>query len=373
MLSITCLNAGRGDCLVLEASFEGDSYYGVIDANAEGQHRQRLHDYLTSKGITKLNFLALTHPHADHYRGLLKIMTDFPPDTFYIFPLDVHLGNSERLKKMLRKYNEMLRRTDDRETTQNLEEFIRLLALASHTIARQGNLDEPNGPMGEIFIPGFKQAGIKISCLLPFKSVKGLFGESIDADDFSVVDYRNSNDLSLAFLVEYGGKRIILGGDGTKINWLAHQRKFNASLNSTRSKADYVGLKANAVKLPHHGSDVDSAPEVIDYLFSDRGDRYALISANGTSHPHGDVLTYLSDRGISPYCTNLAKQCGNNRVSLNRSPEFLPELDRSIALFSLGINDPGTPCQGNITITVLPTGETSVSTETGAFCPYRPI
>ena len=117
----------------------------------------------------------------------------------------------------------------------------------------------------------------------------------LEKGTFDIVESKSENDLSMAFYINYGGRAIVLGGDGTNSNWRYRMRAF-----TDRGGPE---LNGEAVKLPHHGSNEDCSEKVLAYLFRTDGDRFALISANGLSHPHPEVLAHLKALNIRPYCT----------------------------------------------------------------------
>src|SRR5690606_17495430 len=125
------------------------------------------------------------------------------------------------------------------------------------------------------------------------------------------------NDLSLAILIKYAGVEILLGGDGTRSHWLFHRQ-----LRKFRDNA----INATVVTVPHHGSRYDFNEVIRDYIFANTGERYAIFSANGKTHPDEEVVDMMTEKGIDPYCTNLMARCGDRLRDLVTDPETDPEL-----------------------------------------------
>src|SRR6266851_162014 len=46
--------------------------------------------FLESRGVNRLNFLCLTHPHTDHYRGMSYLLDRFDPDRVWLFGATTH-------------------------------------------------------------------------------------------------------------------------------------------------------------------------------------------------------------------------------------------------------------------------------------------
>ena len=89
------------------------------------------------------------------------------------------------------------------------------------------------------------------------------------------------------------------------------------------------------VNLPHHGSQNGCSPDVLRQLFADTGQRFAVTSADGQSHPDLDVIKWLQAEWISPYCTNLISACGANAQQLLSLPTLDPEIARWVERFRL--------------------------------------
>lgn len=67
-------NVGQGDSIVLHwYSESGNPEIGIIDCNIYNQTNPVL-DYLVQEKIREVKFIQLTHPHADHYSGLLDVL-----------------------------------------------------------------------------------------------------------------------------------------------------------------------------------------------------------------------------------------------------------------------------------------------------------
>jgi len=74
---LTFFGPGLGESVVVHLPGVG---WGVIDSCEFGTANQRIVPplkYLVSQNVTKLAFLVLTHPHADHYKGMEKIVDHY--------------------------------------------------------------------------------------------------------------------------------------------------------------------------------------------------------------------------------------------------------------------------------------------------------
>lgn len=68
--SITFIDVGQGDAALVEC----DRHYMLIDGGNQSAG-QTVYDVLKEKGIQKLDILAISHLHEDHFGGLIKALT----------------------------------------------------------------------------------------------------------------------------------------------------------------------------------------------------------------------------------------------------------------------------------------------------------
>lgn len=364
MLTLHFLNVNHGDSVVIEYIGDDGPVYGLIDSNNPRKDTpppalQKLLDL----GAKKLSFIALTHPHADHYNGLSLIIDHFKDkiSNFYSFPLNLHLPG--RLKQLGKIYQNLHDNVESPYLKRNAHEFIRILSLANKHIGIN-NWEEPNGCDNLIAPKGFK--GVSFSVILPHPKKKGPYFQMIENNSWDIVADQKLNDISMAFLIKYKGYEIILGGDCTKSSWDDHK---------TYCDRRGVVIGGNIIKLPHHGSQKDCSAKTIDHLFTnDRNEnipRIACISANGHSHPHPDIFQILEDRNVHPYCTNLSQACGANIKKLTFTPGLTPVFNRIVCLLAEPCSEVIQPCQGDIKISIDKEGGIDVHTQYDHPCLYR--
>lgn len=355
------MNVGHGDSIVLE--YHGDNSlisYAVIDSNCKFDSSPPALELLQSLGAEELSFVAITHPHADHYMGMRKILEHFSNriDTLYTFPIR---RERKDIIKAINIYKSFAINTDSETSQKKLLEWAHILKLAANGVAKFW--EDPNGTKNLIGPVGFPT--VAISTILPPARVKGKFFQSI-LDGSNEPEKEPLNNLSMAFLIEYAGHQIVLAGDGTNDNWTYQSRSW-----------DRIGVKLNpvAVKLPHHGSKHDCDALVQNVIFGRKENQHpnavACISANGKSHPAYEVLDELVKRGIRPYCTNLATRCGNTREGILKSQDINPTLLRFITSAVIDCEDSVRPCQGNITLELLPGEPLQIKTQYKNLCGLR--
>lgn len=361
MLRIHILNVGHGDSIVLEFRGEGDKKsFAVIDSNCIPDSSPPALELLKSLGANSLSFVAITHPHADHYMGMRRILEAFSKkiETLYTFPIK---KESEHLKKLLLAYKKNAEATTSEKIQKTNLELAYILQLASKSAAK--SWEAPSGIKSLISAPGFPNQSIW--AILPPSRVKGRFFQGI-IDGSVEPEKEELNDLSMAFLIEYGGHQVILAGDGTKASW---------SYQNKQWKKAGISFSPAAVKLPHHGSKYDCDATVQNVIFGDENDQQpnaiACISADGKTHPSLEVLDGLTKRGIKPYCTNLSTRCGNTRSALLKSEVIDPTLLRLIGSAVIDGDETVRPCQGNIVLELSPDQPLKITTQHNNLCALR--
>lgn len=332
--------------------------FGVIDCNAEGGVNPTL-TLLRARGAERLAFVLLTHPHADHYAGLGEICLAYQGriDSFFSFPLD---RSQSQVIRFAKRYAAAGKTASEASSRGALDILNFLMAAKASGVWESPVTSQPS----QLNVPGFE--GVAFDVLLPTANVKSSLLPALMEGKVST-QATDLNDLSLALLITYAERQVLLGADGTVVGWLAQASKW------PRSR---VQVRPDVVKLPHHGSAKDCAPEVLDVLFPHEEnvrERYAIISANGSRHhPNASVLRDISTRGIKPYCTNLAERCGGVARSVleTDNPDVAPELLRALQTFAV---EPGRerPCQGDIRVEIAPDGQLNVTPQYQHPCGFR--
>jgi hypothetical protein len=361
MLTFYVLNVGQGSSIVVEHKTDTAQSFGVIDSNTPAGGTPKALAKLKQLGANRLSFVALTHPHRDHFSGLYSIISAFPNaiDSFYSCPFGDLLHNRDRLKKLTTGLNTIMSRSDGTVERLAALEMAQILFWANQGAAAN-RLDwyECKGEEFSIAPTGFSD--IAINTILPPARVVSEYVSRISRGDMSVFGKFDDNEISLAFKFLYKGKCIVLGGDGTEANWRIRRRYEHRGEKK---------LAAEAVNLPHHGSKYDCTGDVLNQLFSGDGRRFAVTSADGISHPDLEVIEWLEKNSIEPFCTNLIQACGANVQRLIALPTLEPELARWIR--EVAVANEVQTCQGDVMIRIDQTGDLTVEPEYNHPCGYR--
>lgn len=132
LMEVHFIDVGQGDSTLIKC---GDNAM-LIDAGDDSKGTA-LQNYLKKQGITKLNYLILTHPDADHIGAAPVIITKFDIDTVFV-------SNFEKDNKT---YEKLIQALDDKQLRYSTPEVgdSYTLGSAEFTIlAPNGNYDEPN-------------------------------------------------------------------------------------------------------------------------------------------------------------------------------------------------------------------------------------
>lgn len=86
-LTIQFIDVGQGDCALIEC----EGHYMLIDGGDKA-HEDKLCSLLVDQGIYELDYLVISHLHADHYGGLTKALT-------YVRKIGKTLSNADFVDK----------------------------------------------------------------------------------------------------------------------------------------------------------------------------------------------------------------------------------------------------------------------------------
>jgi competence protein ComEC len=243
----------------------------LIDGGSDGQRTCLLVDQFLPYWDRSIDAVVMTHPHADHLGGLLAVADRYEVGLV----LCPGIGSESLL------YTEWERRA---------ERFNAVLEIAT---------------AGQVLALG---DGTTLTVLNP---EAGAPTEGLDADDNGGVVLRlDYGDVSVLFAADIRAQReatLVHGG---------------------------AALRANVLKVPHHGSDTSSSEQFITAV----NPEVAVISVgsqNAYGHPHAAVIAALADSGATVLATSA---CGTVEF-VTDGRELNVRTDR-LAQVSTGPTDP---------------------------------
>lgn len=230
--SIQFIDVGQGDAALVEC----DGHYMLIDGG-ETSAGDKVYNVLEEKGIRKLDILAVSHLHTDHYGGLIKALT-------YASKIGVTISNEAY---------------SDNETFRKFEHVLKINST-------------------KIKVPEcgkeYKLGSAKV------KVIDSHAGETND---------------SLVLLITYDKTRFLFTGDIMANGQLRVREALQQKEGVLSDNKDWVSL----IKMPHHGAYNDKygfQDSNLNALLYEYEPSYFVISVganNQYNHPHQETLDLL--------------------------------------------------------------------------------
>jgi beta-lactamase superfamily II metal-dependent hydrolase len=237
-LTVTFVDVGQGDSEYIELP-NGQTV--LIDG---GPKDEKMAAFLSSRGITHIDHVVLTHPHSDHYNGLRHVFNAAQVDNFY----------------------------DNRVDNANAVGDDKVRAQAAAEPGCQLHYPEPGDSLD--WGPGV-EAKVFNSC----------------PDASARVMSEDLNNCSIVIKLSYAGNSVLFTGDLS----MPKEAELVARYGSE--------LRADVLKVAHHGSYSASTTEFLAMVQPS----YAYISlaaGNDYGHPHQVVLDRLKAAGAEVHRTD---------------------------------------------------------------------
>lgn len=331
VFKVTALPAQEGDCLIVAYGADDDVRYIVIDAGHTSTGGA-LGAYLAQKGIRELELFVITHIDLDHIAGALNFLDDNPR----LVINDIWFNGYRHLLEDLAAHGGL----QGEQLTERLVGRAWNNAFDGHAV----RVEVDGTPRRVPTLPG----GLDITILSPDRAklarleplweeacrkaglVAGQAGEpdvappelqaqggdlEALANTVTNLDPAPANGSSIAFLMEYGGKRALFGAD-------AHSDMLRASL--ARLGANPFAL--DLLKVPHHGSQANVTRALLAILDCS----VFLISTNGARFRHPDRIAIArlitGSAGPAQIHFNYRQkytQCWEDRGVVSGDPPFI--------------------------------------------------
>ena len=269
-ITIHVLGAGKGESIIIHLP---DDKWGVVDCYArslaDSESNPTMH-FLRKQGVGELEFLCLTHPHADHYRGMSQLLEEFPIRFFWQFG-----GQSANHFKQMVSYVQHEGESEARsESIESADEFLRIFGLLAKKQRQKEIRQRLSRPTIQLYpVPFDPEAAFQIVGLAPSENQAGIYnsglGKCFDEEGRfrPRLPYAHHNRISVALLIVHGRTRIILGGDVEEAGW-----------RDVVTEMGPAHLTPHMVKVSHHGSKTGYC-DGLWRQFADHGKPIAVITS----------------------------------------------------------------------------------------------
>ena len=354
-LKLKFYHVGDGDCLLI---YLPDGTLGLVDSHVPGwmDDCPALVDILAHER-RELSFVCLTHPHADHYGGLKKILTDgrLTIAEFWHTIDDVQnflmAMNTIQVPDIDDPWAELSEQYFVDQKKELIEVYEAALDLKEKKQTKWRRMNEMKD------LRAF--AGCQFKSLSPSDNDIDRYVKKLGNQKRKAIDQATVNNLSSVLLLRYAGVSILLGADATSTGW-------KQILNVAKQNAFEGELKSQVLKVSHHGAKDEHLERLLIAIHKE-GESYAIISAGSRTHPHRECIKVLKESGRRIFTTGLGGpsfvRSSATRAGLN--DDIMTFLDE----FSSDANDPQAYCCGTIEVTISVTGTVSVKTEHLPRCP----
>lgn len=264
-VSVSVLGTGRGESIVVNIC---NKFVGIIDSCEEllpqkgGDWRCGVLGNLLSPCMDPVfGFVLLTHPHFDHFAGMDRLYRALAPiarrvclfqgvteyELINLFRKQEALPDlSARAYKFYQRYGNLLKVYEEELSTYQRARVGDATTLASFTVRdARGSAVQVN-----------------ITCLAPSADDCDAFLNQVRASSVLSIGLgptatlrQQCNRVSVVCRIDFGGTRILLGGDAEHISWNQIKEKYPREL-----------LHANLVKISHHGSPTGVSEELATLL-----------------------------------------------------------------------------------------------------------
>jgi hypothetical protein len=325
MFTIQMLPAAHGDCLWIEYGTPGEVHRVLIDGGVAPTYEAlRAKIKALPEDQRRFELLVVSHVDADHIEGIVKLLSADAMDATFEdvwfngykhltegSPVDFGGLQGEYLSSLIHKrklpWNKafgghaVVVPEQGKLPVVELAGGLKLTLLSPNhqTMAKMAEAweDEVKAAGLDPESPGIAQEALahletrgKRLVATSFAEPQGPDVEALASDPYKG-DTAPANGSSIAFLVEYGGKSVLLAAD-------AHSEVLIP--NVQRLLADRGGsvLSMDAFKLPHHGSRANLSPALLALLKS----HDVLVSSNGAKfeHPDAEAIARVIKAGWKP-------------------------------------------------------------------------
>jgi beta-lactamase superfamily II metal-dependent hydrolase len=288
-MKLTFKDVGQGDSILLEWKDGDENKIGIIDCNRKYGKNPVL-EHLKALGYKKVEFIILSHPHTDHYSGMVEMLNWIAKEGIIIksFGHTCHLLASDYYKYL----NAAVPDTQAKGDLQKL--FFKVDELAGSGIIKKIDFIV-EGTVRDI------TSEVKMKCLSPSKSEAEIYMKDVDLEPVknTTKASASANHLSTMFKISVGDNYYLLTSDSEAITF-----------KRIMTEDIHVGLRNKnliVAQVPHHGASVNHYGPFWNYVTCSTKPQAAISAGlhETYKHPHLPVLKAFQAQGYDIHCTNI--------------------------------------------------------------------
>lgn len=288
-MRVTFKNVGQGDSIILEWKDGDQDKIGLIDCNIIDK-KNPVADYINNSSYSEIDFIIMSHPHSDHYSGMLGLLEVVENKRIKVknFGHSVFiLGNDffkylkwmERGTAELKELQQLITKIDRLRKSEIISKMVMIVE----------NWQIPLAP------------DVSIKCLSPSQLEAEKYQEIVDfePEKNKKAASKAANFLSTVFKLSIGDSYYLFTAD-SEVFTLERLVKEN-------SHPDLIKHSMKIAQLPHHGAEKNHYPPFWDSLNKDKSP-FAIVSAGEHlkyNHPRFQVLKSFHQAGYEIHCTNI--------------------------------------------------------------------
>jgi beta-lactamase superfamily II metal-dependent hydrolase len=328
-MKITFKDVGQGDSILLEWEVDGVDKVGIIDCNKK-EKSNPVAEYIDKCNYKEIEFIILSHPHSDHFSGMLGLLD---------------IIEKKGIKVLRFAHTLLILGSDYFKFLHQVEYDISALLNLKKLIERVSNLRDTNVIKKIDCVLENWQIELKSDTIL-----KCLSPSHCEAEKFvSIVNYNPTgskskassaaNYLSTLFKLVIKDKFYLFTSDSEIFT-------FERLLHENTHK-NLVEKKLHICQLPHHGSSKNYLPEFWDFI--NKGEDLSAVASAGYNpkykHPHFEVLKSFHLKGYKIYSTNIVhgmeeyaeyiKEISHLSTSLDTFSELIDNFTNEEKVFDL--------------------------------------
>ena len=307
-LELHVIGGNKGEAVVVRLPEGG---WGVVDcfaASLDEEHANPVLQFLRKENVGELEFLCLTHPHDDHFRGMSRLLGEFRIRSFWQSAAMM----PHRLKSIIASAidAEVSGAEEARSSQRELELIFELVAERrerTKSARREPLIPKHCTANAQVYpTPTVAGASVAVHVIAPtardVDDYHNELGHLFDATGRMKASLPHSrhNDISIGLLIKFGQTRILLGGDVEKRAW-----------QNALQEYDQAELAAHCVKVSHHGSTTGYC-DGLWHVLSARCKPIAVVTSFRQHRlprkPALDHIRRFSDRLLSTKISSIAPE-----------------------------------------------------------------